>query len=170
MISSRVLAASATLLCLVGLFALGSSRAEPGDYEKAVQQAEVPKAALAALEKLAAGKPITEFAEEVEHGRKFYEGTWAGPHGHVDGLVTEAGAVVEIEEAIPADAVPAAARTEAGKEAGAAATMSFEKKTLVLYEVHFKKDGKARELLLLPDGQRYVEEGEDGDEDEDKGD
>ena len=47
--------------------------------------------------------------------------------------------------------------------------MTFEKKTLVMYEVHFKKDGKGREIIVLPDGRRYFEEGDEGAEDEDEG-
>jgi len=164
----RALIAPAAILVLAGWAVLAQSRTQ--DYEKRVEEAEVPKAALTTLKELAGTAPITEFAEEVENGRKFYEGTWAGPHGHVDGLVTEAGAVVEIEEAVPADAVPAATRAEAEREAGKGAAMSFEKKTLVMYEVHFKKDGRGREIIFLPDGRRYVEQGaEDEEEDEDEG-
>ena len=53
--------------------------------------------------------------------------------------------------------------------AGTGAPMTFEKKTLVMYEVHFKKDGKGREIIVLPDGRRYFEEGDEGAEDEDEG-
>jgi hypothetical protein len=143
---------------------------QTGDYEKQVKEADVPKAALATLKKLAGEAKITEYAEEVEHGRKFYEGSWSGPHGHIDALVTEAGDLVEIEEAVPSDTVPARARDEARKEAGEGAQLSFEKKTIVMYEVHYKKDGKGHEAVFLPDGRRYHEEGGHGeDHDEDEG-
>jgi len=161
----RAVIAPAAVLVLAGWVALARSQ----DYEKRVDEAEVPKAALNTLKEIPGAAPITDFAEEVEDGRKFYEGTWAGPHGHVDGLVTEAGALVEIEEAVPADVVPAATRAEAEREAGKGAAMSFEKKTLVMYEVHFKKDGLGREIIFLPDGRRYVEQDAEAEEDEDEG-
>jgi len=135
------------------------------ESERRVQEAEVPPAALAALKQLSGGAPLTEFSEEIEHGSKFYEGSWKGPDGNVDGLVTEAGDVVEIEESIPAEKVPATVRSAVEKEAGQGATIHYEKKTFIAYEAHFKKDGKGRELMVTPDGRRTHEEGE-GDEDE----
>jgi hypothetical protein len=165
----RTAVATFAVLVIGGWVLMAHSQARQEDYEKKVEEAQVPKAALSTLKALAGAAPIEEFAEEVEDGRKFYEGTWAGPHGHVDGLVTEAGALVEIEEAVPADAVPAAARAEVEKEAGTGATLAFEKKTLLMYEAHFKKDGKGREIIVLPDGRRYFEEGDEQGEDEDEG-
>ena len=85
------------------------------EQERTVKENEVPAAALAALKKLAGSATITEFAEEIEHGHKFYEGSWKGPDGNVDALVTESGDVVEIEESIPADKVPAGVRAASEK-------------------------------------------------------
>ena len=135
---------SAFLVILAGCLLVRAQEKKVEDSERAVKENEVPAAALATLKKLAGAAAITEFAEEIEHGNKFYEGSWKGPDGNVDALVTEA-----------------------GKEA----KLMWEKKTLVLYEVHFKKDGKGREIILTPDGRRYYEEGDekadkdDGDED-----
>ena len=83
-------------ILLGGLLALAQNKAANEDKERKVKEAEVPKAALEALKKLADKAAITEFAEEVEHGHKFYEGSWAGPGGNVDGMVTESGDLVEI--------------------------------------------------------------------------
>ena len=60
-------------------------------------------------------------------------------------------------------------RSDREKEAGTGAVMTFEKKTLVMYEAHFKKDGRGREIIVLPDGRRYYEEGDEQGEDEDEG-
>ncbi len=128
------------------------------DQERKVQEAEVPKAALDTLKKLADKAAFTEFAEEIEHGHRFYEASWNGPSGNVDALVTESGDLVEIEEVIPGESVPAAARTEAEKEAGKDVKLMWEKKTVVMYEAHFKKNGKGREIILTPDGRRFHEE------------
>jgi hypothetical protein len=139
------------------------------ESERQVKENEVPPAALAALKQLAAGAAITEFAEEIEHGHKFYEGSWKGPDGNIDGLVTEGGDVVEIEAKVPGEKVPAGVRGAAEKAAGKDAKMSWEKKTLYLYEVHYKKDGKGHEMIYTADGRVFHEEADgDGDEDEDK--
>lgn len=138
------------------------------ESERKVKEAEVPKAALEALKKQAGGAAFTEFAEEIEHGHKYYEGSWKGPDGNVDCLVTEAGDVVELEESIPADKVPGGVRSAAEKEAGKDAKLSWEKKSLYLYEIHFKKDGKGHEMIFTADGRRFREEGDEkGGKDED---
>lgn len=134
-----------------------------GESERKVTEADVPKAALNALVKMARNAEITEFAEEIEHGSTFYEGSWKNKAGaNVDVLVTKAGAVVEIEESIPADKVPAAALKAAKKAAGENAKFSCEKKTMILYEIKFTKDGASHEVLLTPDGRIAEEEIEKG--------
>ena len=144
----------------------GESRRKQKEQEREVTEAEVPAAALAALKKLAAGARITEFAEEIEHGHTFYEGSWRAPsRGKMDVLVTAAGDLVEIEEQVSTDQVPAAALAVARKAAGKDAKLSFEKKTMILYEVKFRKDDRRHELLLTPDGRRVEEEVEKGKED-----
>ncbi len=145
---------------------------EQAESERAVTQAEVPAAALATLKKLAAGAKINAFAEEIEHGHTFYEGSWQGPSGaNVDVLVTATGNLVETEEQVSADQVPKAVLAAARKAAGEGAKLGLEKKTMVLYEVKFRKGNRGHELLLAPEGrvvETEVEQGKvRGDEDED---
>jgi len=146
--------------CAVFAFGLGEPVKESG--ERKVTEADVPGPALTALKKLANKAAITEFAEEVEHSHKFYEGSWTGPDGKVDALVTESGDLVETEEVISADKVPAVVRAQAEKEAGKDAKVTFEKKTMVMYEVHFKKGEKGHEVLVTPDGRSQKEGGKKG--------
>jgi len=139
----------------------------PGEVERKVTEAEVPAAALTALKKLAAGAEITEFAEEIEHGHTFYEGSWKAPSGgNMDVLVTASGDLVEIEEQVGADEVPAAVLAAARKAARKGAELELEKKTMVLYEVKFQKGDRRHELLLAPDGRRVKEEAERAERDE----
>jgi len=160
---------TAATICLVcGWLALAKDTDPNEESERKVKESEVPAVALEALRTLAAGAPFTEFAEEVEHGHKFYEGSWKGKDGNVDGLVTETGDVVEIEEMLPAASAPAAVRAELSKAAGQDATFEIERKTLFVYEGHFTKAGKTVEMLLTPDGRPYHEEGHGGDHDEDE--
>ncbi len=166
--------AAAGAIVLGGLLAFAQNQAgQPakGEQERKVTEAEVPKAALDALKRLADQAKITEFAEEIEHGHTYYEGSWSGPNGDVDALVTASGDLVEIEEAIPADKVPSVVRAETEKAAGKGAKVKYEKKTLVIYEAHYKKGDRREEVTLTPDGRRYVEKGADqgpDDQDEDQ--
>ncbi|RKY06660.1 MAG: hypothetical protein DRP66_08355 [Planctomycetota bacterium] len=167
----------ALMLCAVGYArktkAKGkcTSTAKAGETERKVTAAEVSKAALATLKKMARGAKITEFAEEIEHGSTFYEGSWKGRKGaDVDVLVTDAGALVEIEQQIAADKVPAAALKAARKAAGKNVKLACERKTMVLYEIKFRKGDGHCELLLTPDGrlvEESVEKGKSDDDDDD---
>ncbi len=127
-------------------------------HERQVTESQVPAKALVALKKLAAGAKFTGFAEEVEHGSTFYEGSWKTPSGaNMDVLVTPAGALVEIEKQIDAGKVPAAVLALARKAAGKDTELMFEKKTMIQYEVKFGKGEHRHEMLLTPDG-RLVEQ------------
>jgi uncharacterized membrane protein YkoI len=148
--------------------------AEKGESERTVTEDQVPKAALDALKKLAAGAKFTEFAEEVEHGHTFYEGSWKSADGNVDAVVTPSGDLVALEEVIPADKVASAAREAVHKHAGKDTKLMIEKKTMILYEAHWTKDGKEQEMIVTPDGRRYYEDAASGgkhdeDDDDDKG-
>ena len=144
---------------IVGLaFALVLAGKKPEESERAVSAGEVPAAARAALEKLAAGAPLSAFSEEVEHGHTFYEGSFTASSGHgVDALVTPAGDLVEIEERVDLAGVPAAV-AQAAQAAAGQAELRFEKKTLVLYEVKFRQGSHVHELVLTPDARRVEEE------------
>lgn len=152
----QLVAVGAVAVCVLGaFFVFADDKKAAQDGEREVKQDEVPASALAALKKVAGAAGLTGFAEETEHGRKFYEGSFKGPDGNVDILVTESGDLVAIEESIPATKVPHAVRTAAEKEAGEDAT--FERKTFYVYEIHFTKDGKNRELIFTTDARPYQE-------------
>jgi hypothetical protein len=141
--------------------------AKTGEVERKVKEAQVPAAALKTLKKMARGAKITEFAEEIEHGHTFYEGSWKAKSGaNMDVLVTKAGALVEIEQQINFKKVPASVRKAALKAAGKNAKLACEKKTMILYEIKFRKDDGMHELLLTPDGRRVEEEVEKGKSDD----
>ena len=107
----------ATILIVIGIVACLTASAQKdtekaSETERKVTEAEVPKAALKALQKQARKAKITEFAEEIEHGSTFYEGSWKKKGGaEVDVLVTKDGALVEIEEKIPVRRLPAGYRS-----------------------------------------------------------
>ncbi len=137
------------------------------EHERKVKEADVPKPALKTLKKLAGGNVLTELAEEVEHGVTYYEGSWKGPNGKIDALVTALGDLVEIEEAISTSDVPKPVMEKAHAAAGKDAKLYVEKKTVILYEVKFRKDDRKHEIVYSPDGRTHEHEEEDGDAGED---
>lgn len=142
--------------------AASKKSSEKQEQEREVKESEVPAAAIKTLKQLVGDAEIHEFAEEIEYGHTFYEGSWKSPSGHnMDVLVTETGDLVEIEERVDADKVPSGTMKAARQAAGKDAEMRFEKKTALYYEVKFSKDGRRHELLLTPDGRRVEEEIED---------
>jgi len=157
------------MLCVIAVAQKGEREAgvresEADEGERAVTQAEVSPGALATLRKLAAGAEITEFAREIEHGVARYEASWETVAGvRIDALVTQAGALLEIEEQMQADQVPIAVRQAAQQAAGASTSLTFEKKTVVLYEVKFQKAGGQHELVLTADGCSAEGEGDKAD-------
>lgn len=143
-------------------------KGDAGESERRVKEAEVPPAALQALKKLAAGAKITEFTEEIEHGHTYYEASWTGEHGKVDGLVTAAGDAVEIEEQISEQAVPRAVIDKARQMAGKDVSLYCEKKTVFLYEVKFRKGDHRHEIVFSPDGREHEHDEETGKEEGDE--
>jgi hypothetical protein len=159
---------TAVLILLGVVLCAMAYAAKTGESERKVTKEDIPAAALATLKKLAAGAEIAEFAEEVEHGHTFYEGSWKTPSGaNVDVLVTPTGDLVEIEEQVDADNVPAAVLKAAKEAAGKGTQLAFEKKTMILYEVKFRKGDERHELVLTTDARRNEKKDEKGESDED---
>jgi len=145
--------------------------AKATDTEHKLTEAEVPATALATLKKMAAGAKIFEFAEEVEDGHTFYEGSWKAPSGvQVDVLVTKTGDLVTIEEGVSANEVPADVLKAARQAAGSNTELTLERKTTILYEIKFEKAGAEQELLLTPNGDKVEEDTQKGPSDDDEGD
>jgi len=156
------------LLCTASYAKKSKRSTQTGEVERKVKESQVPEAALKTLKRMARDAKITEFAEEIEHGHTFYEGSWKNRSGaNMDVLVTKAGALVEIEQQIETKRLPAAVLKVARKAAGKDAELTCEKKTMILYEIKFRKGDSRHELLLTPDGRRVEEEVEKGKSDDD---
>ncbi|RIK67978.1 MAG: hypothetical protein DCC66_11045 [Planctomycetota bacterium] len=152
-----------SLLLGVGFLAFAQG---PGDEkEQEVQASDLPKAALEALKKLAAGAVITKFEMEIENGVTLYEGSWKGPHGEVEAEVTAQGDLVEMEEHISPEVLPKAVLEAVRKTAGSDAKLHAEKLTTIHYEVKFTKNGKRHEVKYTPDGRAEGNEADGEDDD-----
>ena len=130
---------------------------EEGEEEDEVISLEqVPAAARKALVKHAGGAKIIKVEREKEHGVVLYEAEWeAGGREH-EAKVTADGDLMELEEKVEAKDVPEAVRQAAGKRFPAGAKVEYERKTITLYEVEAKVNGKEREMLLTPAGTAVI--------------
>jgi hypothetical protein len=128
---------------------------------------QIPAKAREALQKLAGSNPIIKVESEKEHGVQVYEAAWTADGTKTEAEVTADGVLLEMEEWVKADKVPQAVRETAEKALAGASKLSYEKHTVVFYEVEGKVDGKKKEVSISPAGKLMSQEDEDKDDDDD---
>ncbi len=154
-IIATALVAVGAVLLLTGLQAKTSANpsGQPAgaEHERVVKESEVPAGAVAAIKRMAGGAQIAKYEEEMENGETFYEGQWKGANGKMEVLVTAQGDVVEMEEVVTADAVPAAVAATA-KAAAGSNELQYEKVTEVHYKAKYKQGDQRHKLVVSPTG------------------
>jgi hypothetical protein len=136
--------------------------------------ADLPGPAAAALKKQSGGHELSGFETEHANGVALYEAGWTDGGVKHEATVTADGDVVELEQSIPASAVPAAVRAAAVKTFGEGADVRYVKKTWVVYEIEGKVGDRHREAIFTPTGaatreiddEDAVDDGEGEDDDD----
>ncbi len=156
-------------LIVVGCGILGSltlavwanGREQEADEEKVTME-QLPPKVKEAVQKVVGSNPIKEIEREREHGIVIYEVEWTVNGKEREAEFTADGHLLELEEEVNANEVPAAVRQAAAEALGKGLKVEFERKTIVLYEAEAKVDGKEREVLILPTGKvvRHEKHGE----------
>jgi len=126
------------------------------DHEKKIKRSSLPPAVEKAVVDQSQGATIRGFSKEREKGQTFYEAELLiNGHGK-DVLMDETGAVVEIEEQVPFESLPAAVKdglqTLAGKDKILGVESLTKKGKLVAYEARVLSNGKKSELQVSPEG------------------
>jgi uncharacterized membrane protein YkoI len=123
--------------------------------EKAVKLQDLPPAVQKAMQEQTKGAEVKGYAQETEKGKVFYEvETKVAGRGR-DLSFDPTGKLVVVEEEVPLDEVPAAAKAAIAKAAGSGKVGMVEKVTegdSITYEAHVTKAGKKSEVLVKPDG------------------
>jgi hypothetical protein len=137
---------------IAGLLLTGSSLAQ----EKKIKRADLPPAVEKTVAAESAGAKVRGFSEEKEKGQTFYEAELI-VNGHTkDVLIDANGKVVEVEEAVALDALPAEVKSGLQAKVGDGKIQKVEsiKKNdkLVAYEAHVTTNGKKSEIQVGPDG------------------
>ncbi len=124
--------------------------------EKKIKRADLPLAVEKTVAAESAGATIKGFSMEKEKGETLYEAEMIVNGHSKDVTMNASGEVVEVEEEIALDKLPA--EVKAGLEAKAGKgkigkVESLKKKgKLVAYEAHVTTNGKKSEVQVGPDG------------------
>lgn len=130
--------------------------------EKKIERSTLPPAVEKAVQAETKGATIKGFAEEREHGKTFYE-VETVVDGHTrDILFNTDGTIAEIEEEVALESLPANVQAGLKKKAGGVSIDKVESLTkkdkLVAYEGSIRRNGKAAEIQVGPEGKSLSHE------------
>ena len=124
--------------------------------ETKIQRADLPAAVEKAVTAQSANATIKGFSREKENGQTYYEAEMTTDGHSKDVLFDATGAVVEVEEQVVLDSLPAAVEEGLQSKAGQGKILKVESITkhdkLVAYEAVVQKSGKKSEVQVGPDG------------------
>ncbi|HXU45469.1 MAG TPA: hypothetical protein VN783_08080 [Thermoanaerobaculia bacterium] len=131
-------------------------------HEKTIARSALPPAVEATVAKQLVHGQARGFAEEVENGKTFYEAELT-VNGHSrDLLIDSQGIVVEIEEQVAFDHLPAKVRAGLKAMIGKGHVVRVESLTkhdvLVAYEATVTTKGKRSEIQVGPNGEKLDHE------------
>ena len=134
------------------------SLARAQESEKKIKRAQLPPAVEQTVARESAGATIKGFATEVEKGQRFYEASLV-VNGHTkDILIDKNGNIVEVEEQVSLDSLPAPVQDALKQAAGKGTIQVVESLTkngaLVAYEGHVKNGKKRFEIQVGPNGEK----------------
>jgi uncharacterized membrane protein YkoI len=126
------------------------------EKEKKIQRADLPPAVEKTVAAQTLGATIKGFSQEKENGQILYEAETT-VNGHSKDIMIDAnGAVVEVEEQVALDSLPATVKDGLQAKAGAGKILKIESLTkngkVVAYEAKVEAAGKKKEIQVGPDG------------------
>jgi uncharacterized membrane protein YkoI len=136
-----------------GLLLLASNASA---QEKKIKRSDLPAAVEKTVVAQSTGATIRGFSTEKENGQTLYE-VELTVNGHSKDIsMTADGSIVEIEEQVSLDSVPAEVKAGLQAKAGNGKILKVESLTkkdkLVAYEAKVETNGKKMEVQVGPDG------------------
>jgi hypothetical protein len=127
---------------------------------RTITRANLPPAVQKTVDEQSQGAVIKGFVTEVENGKRIYE-VELTVNGHGKDIAMDAqGHVLEVEEEVVLDALPAAVKGGLTKSAGAGKITKVESLTkggtLVAYEAVVQTGTKHKEIQVGPNGQKLA--------------
>lgn len=128
--------------------------------EKKLKREQLPAPVQATVDRVSKDATIKGFSTEKENGVRLYEAELE-VNGHSrDVSIAENGDVIEIEEQVALDSLPAAVKDAIKKEAGGGTIRKIESITkgdqVVAYEADIKDGKKHREVKFGPAGEKLA--------------
>ena len=143
---------SLTVILVGGLLCTVSA----GAQEKKIKRADLPPAVEKTVAAQSVGATVRGFSQEKEKGQIYYEAEMTVNGHSKDVLIDTNGAVVEVEEEVAVDALPATVKAGLQSKAGSGKIVKVETISkhdkLVAYEAKVSTDGKKSEIQVGPDG------------------
>lgn len=147
-------------ICLVATPVAIACLAQAQGKEQKVKLADLPAAVQKTVADQSKGATVKGFSREVEKGKTFYEAELTVKGHEKDILMDETGNVVEIEEAVSLDSLPAEVKDGLQKSAGAGRITNVESLTkggkLIAYEAVVEHGSKRSEVQVGPDGKKLA--------------
>jgi hypothetical protein len=132
------------------------------ENEKKITREQLPAAVQKSVEDQSKGATVRGFNEEREHGKTFYEAEMRVNGHSKDVLFDPEGNIVEIEEEVAYDSLPADVKSGLQSKAGSGKLGKVESLTkqgkVVAYEAKVVNNGKKSEVQVGPDGKRLDHE------------
>ncbi len=139
-------------LAACGLLLAGTAPAQ----EKKIKRSDLPPAVEKTVAAQSAGATIRGFSTEKEKGQTLYEAEMTVNGHSKDVLIAADGTVVEVEEQVAFDSLPADVKAGLQAKADKGKIMKVESLTkkdkLVAYEAQVETNGKKSEVQVGPDG------------------
>ena len=130
--------------------------------EKKIDRKDLPPAVQKTVEAQSQGATIRGFSQERENGQTNYEAEMIVNGHRKDVLIDPNGDVVEVEEQVPLESLPAAVKEGLEAKAGAGKILKVESLTkhdkLVAYEAKVQTGGKKKEIQVDPTGKPLAHE------------
>jgi hypothetical protein len=128
--------------------------------ERKIKRAELPPAVEKTVAIESQGATIRGFATEVERGKRLYE-VELTLNGHSKDIsIDKNGRIVEVEEEVALDSLPATVQEPLKSAAGAGTIGKIESLTkngkLVAYEAHVTTGKKRSEIQVGPNGEKLA--------------
>jgi uncharacterized membrane protein YkoI len=147
---------------LKAAFFIGLTFSVAHAQERKIKRAQLPPAVEKTVARESEGATVKAFATEVEHGVKLYEASLTVNGHSKDILIDKNGNIVEVEEEVSMDSLPATVEAALKKAAGSGNIQVIESLTkngnLVAYEAQVKHGKKRSEIQVGPNGERLKHE------------
>ena len=151
---NRIVKVSVAMLIALATFSIAQAQ------EKKLKREQLPPAVEKTVAAESQGATIKGFATEVEKGKRLYEVALTVDGRSKDISMDRYGKVVEVEQEVTLESLPATVQEGLRKAAGAGTIGMIESLTkggkLVAYEAHVKTGAKRSEIQVGPNGEKLA--------------